>query len=98
MTPDLAVLLDSWELSLRAERKSPRTIKLYGDGVRGFLGWCDRTDHSPVLDRPTVNAFVAALLDAGAEPATARARQLALRRFSGWLLTRASPTRTACSV
>lgn len=34
----------------------------------------------------TVNAFVAALLEAGAEPATARSRQLALRRFSAWLL------------
>lgn len=85
-TPDLAALLPSWELYLRAERKSPATIKAYGDGVRRFLGWCAETGHEPVLDRPTVAAFVAALLDEGAEPATARSRQLALRRFSAWLV------------
>ncbi|MCV6965927.1 tyrosine-type recombinase/integrase [Mycobacterium intermedium] len=32
-----------------------------------------------------VKGFVADLLDAGAEPATARARQLGVRRFSAWL-------------
>ncbi|WP_138842762.1 tyrosine-type recombinase/integrase [Rhodococcus pyridinivorans] len=83
---DLPALLDSWLLHLRAERKSPATVKQYGDGVRRFLSWCDETDTTPVLDRPTVNAFVAALLDEGAEAATARARQLSLRRFSAWLL------------
>ncbi len=81
-TLDLAALLDSWLLHLRAERKSPQTLKSYGDGVRRFLAWCDATGHSPALDRPTVNAFVADLLDGGAQAATARARQLSLRRFS----------------
>lgn len=83
--PDLAALLPSWELALRAERKSPATLKAYGDGVRRFLGWCAETGTPPVLDRPTVAAFVAALLEAGAEAATARSRQLAVRRFSCWL-------------
>ncbi len=84
--PPLADLLPSWELALRAERKSPQTLKSYGDGVRRFLAWCAAEGVPPVLDRRTVSAFIAALLDAGAEPATARARQLALRRFSGWLV------------
>lgn len=84
-TGELALLLESWELSLRAERKSPQTIRAYGAGVRRFLAWCAEQDRSPDLDRATVNAFVAGLLDAGAEPSTARARQLAIRRFSGWL-------------
>ncbi|RKS77579.1 site-specific recombinase XerD [Motilibacter peucedani] len=84
--PDLPVLLESWELALRAERKSPQTIKAYGDGVRRFLTWCQANDRRAVLDRPTVTAFVAALLEAGAEASTARSRQLALRRFSAWLL------------
>jgi integrase/recombinase XerD len=39
----------------------------------------------PVLNRPTVNAFITSLLDSGAEPATARSRHLAVRRFSAWL-------------
>lgn len=85
-SPDLAALLPSWELALRAERKSPATVKVYGDGVRALLRWCDTNHTDPVLDRPTVNAFTAALLEAGAEPATARSRQLSLKRFSAWLL------------
>ncbi len=85
-TPDLRLLLESWELALRAERKSPQTVKSYGDGVRRFLAWCATEGRPAVLDRATVNAFVAALLEGGAEPATARSRQLALRRFSRWML------------
>lgn len=81
----LSDLLDSWLLSLRAERKSPETVKSYGDGVRRFLAYCERTTATPVLDKATVNAFVADLLDTGAEAATARARHLAIRRFSAWL-------------
>lgn len=82
---DLAAMLPSWELALRSERKSSQTIKSYGDGVRAFLRWCDDNDQTPALDRTLVKAWVADLLDNGAEPATARARQLALRRFSAWL-------------
>lgn len=83
--PDLAQLLTSWELYLRAERKSPSTIKTYGDGVRKFLSWCEHDSRSPELGKRVVAQFVAGLLDAGAEPATARSRHLALCRFSAWL-------------
>jgi integrase/recombinase XerD len=83
--PDLSALLDSWALHLRAERKSAETIDSYTRGVQQFLGWCGAEGTPAVLDRPTVNAFVAALHERGAEPATARARQLAVRRFSAWL-------------
>ncbi|MBZ4561395.1 tyrosine-type recombinase/integrase [Mycobacterium avium subsp. hominissuis] len=72
-------------MALRAERKSPQTIKSYGDGVRGFIRWCETNGHSPALDRDLVKGFVADLLDGGAEPSTARARQLGVRRFSAWL-------------
>jgi site-specific recombinase XerD len=86
IVPDLGLLLQSWELSLRAERKSAQTVKVYGDGVRRFLAWAKAAGRPAVLDRATVNAFVADLLEQGAEPATARSRHLALRRFSAWLL------------
>jgi site-specific recombinase XerD len=82
---NLAALLPSWELALRTERKSPQTIKSYGDGVRGFLRWCDQHGHFPALDRELVKGYVADLLDGGAEASTARARQLGVRRFSAWL-------------
>jgi site-specific recombinase XerD len=85
-TPDLAALLPSWELSLRAERKSTETVKSYGDGVRRFLAWAAGEGVPAVLDRSTVATYVSAILDGGAEPTTARARHLALRRFSAWLL------------
>ena len=75
---DLAAMLPSWELALRAERKSPQTIKSYGDGVRAFIRWCTDNGHTPALDRELVKGFVAGLLDGGAEPATARVRQLAV--------------------
>jgi site-specific recombinase XerD len=82
---DLADLLPSWELALRSERKSPQTIKSYGDGVRGFIRWCESNGHAPALDRELVKGYVAELLDGGAEPSTARSRQLGVRRFSAWL-------------
>src|SRR5256885_17177411 len=82
---DMTALLDSFLLHLRAERKSAQTVKTYGDGIRGFLSWCRREDVPPVLGRPTVDKWIAALLDDGAEAATARSRQLAVRRFSAWL-------------
>jgi site-specific recombinase XerD len=86
MAPDdLPSLLESWRLHLRGQRKSPQTLKTYTDGVRLWLAWCQRTGTPATLDRPTVNAFVADLLDLGAEASTARSRQLAVRRFSAWL-------------
>jgi site-specific recombinase XerD len=74
----------SWALSLRADRKSPQTVKTYTDGLRLYLAWCAAADAAP-LDRSSLREWVAALLDAGAQPATARARQLAVRRFTAWL-------------
>lgn len=82
---DLRVLLPSWELALRAERKSPATIKSYGDGVRKFIDWCAEQHRPTTLDRAALSGFTAALLDDGAEPTTARSRHLAVRRFSAWL-------------
>lgn len=84
-TPDLGNLLPSWVLTLRAERKSPATIRTYTDGIAAFLAWADAEGIPAVLDRRTVTAFCAHLVDEGREGATVRARQLALRRFSAWL-------------
>jgi site-specific recombinase XerD len=72
-------------LHLRAERKSPETVKSYGDGVRAFLNWCATNDKPVVLDRRQLREFVDDVLTGGAKPATAVARHLALRRFSAWL-------------
>lgn len=83
---DLVPLLASWEIHLKAERKSPNTIKSYTEGVRQFLAYCEREGIAPELTRPAVNGFIAGLSDKGIEAATARARQLGIRRFSAWLV------------
>jgi hypothetical protein len=50
--------------------------------VRYYVQWCG--DRDP-LDRHTLQRWVTHLLDGGAEPATARIRQQAVRRFAAWL-------------
>ena len=86
MRPDLAGLLPEWGRHLKAERKAPATVDLYLRGVAAFLGWCGRTDTPAAVDRRTVAAFVGDLLAQGAEAATARAYQLAIRRYVAWLV------------
>jgi site-specific recombinase XerD len=78
------LLAKSWHLSLRAERKSPSTLKSYGDGLRAYLGWCARQGVEPLL-RASLAGWVADLIDTGSAAATARSRQLAVRRFAAWL-------------
>ena len=80
----LAELLPSWLLTLKASNKAPKTIKAYEEGVRLFLGWCERTGTGAALSRPVVSAFVASLFEAGQSANTARSRQVAVKRFSAW--------------
>lgn len=84
-SPDLADLLPSWEVALRAERKAPATITGYGRGVRAFLDWCHSNNIEPVITKTNVAAFTADLLEAGREANTVKSRQQGVRRFSSWL-------------
>lgn len=81
---DLSTLVDSGRLALAADRKSPQTIKSYTDGTAAYLAWCSAEERPP-LDRASLRRWVTSLLDAGRTPATARSRQLAVRRFTSWL-------------
>lgn len=83
--PDLAALLSSWQLSLEAEHKSPATIKTYVTSARLFIAWCDSTGRPVTLDRRTVTAWEAGLINGGSEPATVNVRHRGLRRFGAWL-------------
>jgi site-specific recombinase XerD len=83
-TPELAGLLPSWLVALQAANRSRKTIDQYHDGVRLFLAWCERTATTPALTRPVVGAFVSSIFDAGQSANTARARQMACKRFSAW--------------
>lgn len=82
---DLDDLLESWLLSLRAQRKAKNTVDSYAIGVRQFLAYCDLAGRPRQLDLPTLDGFTVELLDGGAEAATARARHMAVRYFSAWL-------------
>lgn len=82
---DLADLLESWMVTLRAEKKAPATLKSYRAGVTAYLTWCHTHNEDPTIDRRRAATWIAGMLDNGAEPATAMSRQLALKRFSAWL-------------
>lgn len=81
---DVELLAESWQLSLRAERKSVQTLKTYADGVRFYLAWCAENEVEPLL-RGSLSRWTASLLDGGSAAATARSRQLAVRQLSRWL-------------
>ncbi|MGD9620523.1 MAG: tyrosine-type recombinase/integrase [Mycolicibacterium sp.] len=82
----LSSLLESWKLAMRAERKADKTIESYTEGVRRFLAWCEDTGTPPELTANAVQAFIADLLDHGAEASTALSRQKALRQYGHWLV------------
>lgn len=86
---DLAALCDSWEISLRAEHKSPNTVKVYITSVRLFLDWCPRAGRDLAVSRNAVAAWLAWLMDkddgAGLSATTANIRYRSLRRFAAWL-------------
>ncbi len=86
MVLDLQALLPSWQLSLEAEHKSPKTIKTYLTSARQFLSWCEAEGVPAALDRRTVRAWEAAILASGAEPATASVRHRSLRQLAAWLV------------
>lgn len=81
-----ASLLDSWEIDLKAARKSANTITQYQRSARQYLAWCAEVDRPQVVDRRGVNGWLAHLVESGAEGATVRSRQLGVRRFAAWLV------------
>src|SRR6266542_6387051 len=81
----VADLLRSFELHLRAENKSDRTIETYGDAVRlaAVFLQARRVDLAGAR-REDLEAFIADQL-ARWKPATAANRYRSLRVFYGWL-------------
>jgi len=83
--PDLAELLTSWELALRAQNKSPHTLRKYSTSVTLFLRWCENNDVEATLDRAKVSAWINEILDGGGESSTAHTRLQSIKQFSTWL-------------
>lgn len=76
---DLLELCDSWVVSLRAAGRSRETIKVYVRNVGQYLTLCEAARLSP-LNRRSLDAFIADLLDRGREGATARRRLTAIKQ------------------
>lgn len=79
-------LVDSWEIALKSERKSPNTIASYLTGVGQYLAWCEESGLPDEINRRAVQAWMLALLEGGMEPTSVRARQLGVRQFTKWLV------------
>lgn len=76
--------IPSWKLALQNDNKSPGTIGTYLYAVTICLEWCEQSGATTV-DRDTVRAWVADMLDSGAAAATARIRQQAVKSYARWL-------------
>jgi site-specific recombinase XerD len=83
----LAGLVPSWQLSLRAARKSPKTIAGYLDAARQFRDFIADTGMPTAVDairREHVEAFIAQLLDTRSA-STAATRFRGLQQLFRWL-------------
>lgn len=80
-------LTDSWELHLRASRKSPKTIEAYLEGANQLAAFLTETGMPTSVEaihREHVEAFISYLLEIRS-PATANNRYRALQQFFRWL-------------
>ena len=79
-------LLDGFELSLRARRRSPKTITAYTDTARRFQVFCAARGADPVhAKRGDVEAFIADQLDRHTA-STAATRYRCLQQWFVWLV------------
>lgn len=88
MAEQLLDLLPSFQLHVRAERRSPRTATLYGQAVRFFAAWLTEQGVAPDLTaftKDTVRAWLAELADTK-KPGTVLMRHIGLHRFGRWLV------------
>jgi integrase/recombinase XerD len=82
---DLSSLVDSFEIALKSARRSLETRKIYLSSIRRYLAWCADNGYPAQIDRGQVSAWIAHILDSGAQASTAAARLAGVRQFSKWL-------------
>jgi site-specific recombinase XerD len=79
--------MGSWQLHLRAERKSPKTMQTYTEGAEQFAAFLEARgmpQDVTAITREHVEAFIVELLETKA-PATAQNRYRALQQLFNWL-------------
>ena len=79
---DLAELVESYGLALRAAGRRPATLTTYTSAIGAYLRWTADNGLEP-LERATLRAQ---MLDAGAEPSTVQIRLGSMQRFARWLV------------
>lgn len=85
---DLASLRSSFQLHLRAENKSPKTIETYSDAVDQLIAFLERTGmprQIGAIRREHLEAFLVSLQETGRAPATVNNRYRSLQAFFRWL-------------
>lgn len=87
MAIELRDLAGSFARYLRAERKSPATVRLYGQSVEFYARWLEAHGKPADLDHLTRREIVDWLADLNEvhEASTVRTRYRGLFRFCGWL-------------
>ena len=85
--PPLADLIDSWQLSLEAAQKSPRTITAYTGTAKRLAAWLAKQEHpadTEQVDAPHIRAWLKA--EAERTSAVSALHQYRnVRVFFGWL-------------
>jgi site-specific recombinase XerD len=93
MTAHLQDLQRSFLRHLRAEGRSPATLRLYGQAVTFFSRWLEGQGRVATLDelnRPAIREWLAVLSDTH-EPGTVKVRHRGLFRFCSWLVDEGEP-------
>ena len=88
MSARLEDLHASFNRELRAEGRSPATLRLYGQSIQFFSRWLTDRGRPATLDeltRSAIREWLAELADTR-EPNTVRTRYRGLRRFCRWLI------------
>lgn len=88
MSARLQDLERSFLRHLRAEGRSPATLRLYGQAVRFYCRWLAEQGREPTLDelnRPAIREWLAQLSESK-EPGTVKVRYRGLFRFCAWLV------------
>ena len=88
MTAHLQDLQRSFLRHLRAEGRSPNTLRLYGQAVTFFSRWLESQGREATLEelnRPAIREWLAVLSDTH-EPGTVKVRYRGLHRFCSWLV------------
>ena len=84
----LADLLVSWDIHLRAERKAPRTIRIYAIQVRAFAAWLEERGIAASVDALRSVHVKAFLADESGrvQGSTLIVRYKGLQQFAKWLV------------